>query len=330
MATAGSPTSPLLSQALAMAGDGVSGATLQNPDLTGVLPEAMRGEDLEKMNPAHRQTVLRHELLKDLSFKPTANIAELKAIDNAGDEKTLVTLDRRVGDDYKHQLGLVFAASQNRPDRMSEMFVQQTDILSFFGLNAQLGYVRKPWTMVLIDAVLAAAIDVHTQFKHALPVLRPVELSPQINPVIQTPSHSSFPSGHATEAFVVAQLLTRLRELAEDSLAKSNLLQHAVRIAQNRTVAGVHYPVDNMAGSMLGTALADYFSAISQPGVAPVAVPKRSFKPSAEKDHLKNFTLTIYTELLNRMATKLQIAPTNQTKKQPLNWIWSQARSEWP
>ena len=61
-----------------------------------------------------------------------------------------------------------------------------------------------PKTRQLLKLVLEVSIIIHMWIKHALACRRPVEFSPQIQPMILTPGHGSLPSGHATEAFVVA------------------------------------------------------------------------------------------------------------------------------
>ncbi len=81
--------------------------------------------------------------------------------------------------------------------------------------------------------------------------------------MITTPGHGSFPSGHATQAHAVAHVLKALLHLDPTRQAHAMVIdqldRQAARIATNRVVAGVHFPVDSMAGRMLGIALAEYF-----------------------------------------------------------------------
>jgi hypothetical protein len=80
--------------------------------------------------------------------------------------------------------------------------------------------------------------------------------------MILTPGHASLPSGHATEAFMVAYLLWRLRRTVDstnDHRWCEQLMRQAARVAINRTVAGVHFPVDSAAGQALGLILGRYF-----------------------------------------------------------------------
>jgi membrane-associated phospholipid phosphatase len=67
--------------------------------------------------------------------------------------------------------------------------------------------------------------------------------------LIATPSSSSFPSGHAATAFGAATALALLhRRLRWPALALAAL------IAFSRVYLGVHYPLDVIAGSLIGVA----------------------------------------------------------------------------
>ena len=102
---------------------------------------------------------------------------------------------------------------------------------------------------------------------------RPYFWDDRVMPVIDTPTHSSYPSGHATEAFAYAIMLRALSEgdlptatrslVDEDGLEMLDevLFRQAFRIAENRVVAGVHYPVDSAAGFVLGASVAEDFVA---------------------------------------------------------------------
>jgi hypothetical protein len=81
--------------------------------------------------------------------------------------------------------------------------------------------------------------------------LRPSAVLPEIEPVVPVPWHSSYPSGHATQATVIAEILTKV---APESATRLRRL--AVEVGVNREVAGLHYPSDTAAGVTLGRWLA--------------------------------------------------------------------------
>jgi hypothetical protein len=119
-------------------------------------------------------------------------------------------------------------------------------------------------TFELINMVLQFCIYVEMRFKHALACYRPVEYNAEVQPMITTPGHNTFPMGHATQAYAVACVLKKLVSLdpavhPAHQWAIDQLDRLTARIATNRVVAGVHFPVDSMAGRMLGVALGEYF-----------------------------------------------------------------------
>ena len=82
--------------------------------------------------------------------------------------------------------------------------------VAFWGSVVPLYRQRHRRTLELLHIALRLAKYAEMNFKHALCVRRPHEYSPQIQPIIQTPDHGALPSGHATEAFIVARLLLEL------------------------------------------------------------------------------------------------------------------------
>ena len=108
--------------------------------------------------------------------------------------------------------------------------------------------------------------------KYTLAGKRPIEFSPQVQPMILTPTHGTLPSGHATEAFLLARLLVKLQRAAktpqyQDPVWAEMLMRQAARVAVNRTVAGVHFPADSAAGALMGLTLADFIAERCDPGV---------------------------------------------------------------
>ena len=115
----------------------------------------------------------------------------------------------------------------------------------------------------MLDAAVQFAMFVEMRFKHELACWRPIDLSPQVQPMITTPGHGSFPSGHCVEAYVIKEVLQALLHMNHKKTGQTNLRRQfdrtAARIATNRVVAGVHFPIDSIAGRLLGTVLGRYF-----------------------------------------------------------------------
>jgi hypothetical protein len=113
------------------------------------------------------------------------------------------------------------------------------------------------------------------RFKHELAAFRPADYSWQVQPLITTPGHGSTPSGHCTQSYLLLTVLQALLNStpvnADGTDAESiavaarqrsinvQMERTAARISTNRVIAGVHFPVDNVAGRLLGTVLGEYF-----------------------------------------------------------------------
>ena len=119
----------------------------------------------------------------------------------------------------------------------------------------------------------------------------------------------------------------------------------ANRIAVNRTVAGVHFPIDSACGAVLGLALGRYF--VTRCVVDPLALPAilptynafvfdgTQFPPTtggalADGD----FYWTLYYDV----AADTQLAPGPYVTETPgpsvqssalLYWLWAKALAEW-
>jgi hypothetical protein len=96
----------------------------------------------------------------------------------------------------------------------------------------------------------------HYKAKYDRP--RPSRLSPRLMPLIEVPGHASYPSGHSTQAHLVARCLEEVMPVevalpvaAPNGQEPGPLQCIADRIARNREVMGLHYPSDSRAGKIL-------------------------------------------------------------------------------
>lgn len=87
---------------------------------------------------------------------------------------------------------------------------------------------------------------------------RPSQLCPAIIPMIDPPGTPTFPAGHAVQAYLMSYLLAySLPNIPPgyDGVAIGDadgpLFKLAYRVSQNRIVAGVHFPIDIVAGRIV-------------------------------------------------------------------------------
>ena len=110
---------------------------------------------------------------------------------------------------------------------------------------------RRPWLAARVAVTILLAEMVSGLLKSWTGRDRPPLANPDPEPLVRLPATGSFPSGHATVAFACATILA----LAVPRLAPP-LFALAGLVAWSRVYVGVHYPLDVLAGAVLGVVLA--------------------------------------------------------------------------
>lgn len=231
-------------------------------------------------------------------------------------------------------------------DRLAEITAQVVPPLAFWCATMPIHPDRMPRTLELIDLALLLASFAVQRFKHALAVARPHQIDAQVVPAILTPGHASLPSGHATEAYAVANLLVSLigppkaddasfntdsgGKLLSTAALERRLFALAARIADNREVAGLHYPIDTQAGRLLGTVLSDYLVA-------------RCTGTGCRSANFNGADLHVVPDKVGQALAGLDNKPLSDHDIPPgavqagppiersaaLAWVWNRARQEW-
>jgi hypothetical protein len=166
--------------------------------------------------------------------------------------------------DLDEELAELAALAELRPGIMAEALAQAPAFDSYFMGILSFNRFSHPCTSALVAfAVLAGGMAaMHHKLAFARP--RPSQLSPAVMPPVDPPPHAAYPSGHATQAHLVALCLalvmpdmTAVHQRPPEGggsplpVRRDPLRDMAVRIARNREVLGLHYPSDSEAGERL-------------------------------------------------------------------------------
>jgi PAP2 superfamily len=219
--------------------------------------------------------------------------------------------------DWADQRDKVIRAAVEREDRLPEILSQTSDLWPFFESVCGVQLARAPAFAELLSAGNEWALHLLMLLKHRVAQRRPGEMSTLVVPVIRTPGHGSMPSGHATMAAFTATLLTLM--MYGPASPRARVLDRlARRIAFNRVVAGVHFPVDNAVGYHLGRQLAHTLCALATGGPlpAPPALDLLLQQPSFDlKEDQEDLSMPVSTK------TGCDAAPAIST-------LWARAQIE--
>lgn len=110
----------------------------------------------------------------------------------------------------------------------------------------------------LLDDARSIALDISRTLKQRYARVRPYQAHPVELPVVPGIVHAtgfSYPSGHATHAFVTAGVLAAL-----DPTQTASALTTAEQVAYSRVYASAHYSSDVAMGAYLGAAVGAFLT----------------------------------------------------------------------
>ena len=110
---------------------------------------------------------------------------------------------------------------------------------------------RRPYVFLLVATTALTTSFVTTLFKYLVQRDRPPTIVLDPEPLMDVPTTSSFPSGHTSTSFACAYVISRLAPRLTVFV-----FVLAALIGFSRVYVGVHYPLDVLAGAVLGVAVA--------------------------------------------------------------------------
>jgi membrane-associated phospholipid phosphatase len=118
---------------------------------------------------------------------------------------------------------------------------------------------RAARTYALVAAVLFDAFIASQDGKFTYWYIRPPQLDPSIKPLFPIPNFPSYPSNHSTFSAARSEMLAYLFPAHADFIRAVG-----AEAGQSRIWAGIHYPMDNVAGLQLGKSVSEVFIAWAQ------------------------------------------------------------------
>lgn len=139
------------------------------------------------------------------------------------------------------------ATALSRAADGSKLWIGVAGLLAATGARGRRSAIDGLASIALTSAVVNLTLKPLRRRRRPDRVLHRVPLARQVN----MPHTTSFPSGHAASAFAFASGVSHALPAAGVPLQAA-----AALVAYSRVHTGVHYPIDVIAGALIGTALA--------------------------------------------------------------------------
>jgi hypothetical protein len=181
-----------------------------------------------------------------------------------------------------------------------------------------------PWTFRVARIAINVGEFTMMHYKRLYSRPRPSQLCPALLPPIAVPPHASYPSGHATQAWLLSRLLEKIlpdvvtlpkipAALPAPPIAPTDpnpapqgiLFRMAERVARNREVMGLHYPSDSAGGYILAKGIVDILKNVTNlpvpdptisivSGAGPVTMSMLEIINEARNEWAGQTTLTVW------------------------------------
>jgi membrane-associated phospholipid phosphatase len=165
---------------------------------------------------------------------------------------------------------LVLADRDERAQALGEILAQEVEFISAFMGLLTITPGSHPYTYRILHIASLIGSFAALHFKGVYNRARPSQVCPALLPPIPVPGHSSFPSGHSTQAHLMQRCVTHV--LTEAGIPQTDLdtltadlWVLAERVARNREIAGLHYESDSIGGTELSAILFGVLTNTSAP-----------------------------------------------------------------
>ena len=151
-------------------------------------------------------------------------------------------------DDMQREMGIVRKAISTRTEQDVES-VANNDEDSFYSIKEYLKKMRVSFHEGELRDIVQQAVPTIRYFKNKFNRKRPFEIDGNLDVLGSTTNKTrSYPSGHSTQAMIIALYVAQ--KFPEH---KDGLMEAAKEVGMGRVKAGFHFLSDHVAGQMLGT-----------------------------------------------------------------------------